>query len=746
MTLLRLFRRDCAYHRNRLLALGAAAALIAAILTGALLIGDSVRGTLHDRVNRNAALLTDRLLFPFPVPTALTGGVLHAEGLLRNEELKMKNEKWRPASSDIEADRHGRNDGAEATVDTKPPYDPTTALPHHRTTVLPHHLSIHLYSLASLDLPGRDALASPALARRLNLKPGDRLSVQLATRPVIASESLMGRPPKLKQLQLLFRGVCTNAYAELSFGNPQEEALNLFVPHTLLAETLDLPPGAVNEIWQRDPVEPDDETLWALSQLVLETWNGSPILTSRAFFLPRHLRDHFPEATAGLFSFAQVLSNATDRLDYFFIGAFERGPYAVERDTAALSASLPGNFTDGATLTLYRTTGYRNITTLSHRFPAIRRIDDSAFPDPLKPAIPGLTDVDDCSLWEAGIPVDFDRVTKADEAYWDRYRSKPKLYLNFDQALALSGFDTCTLLLFPKGYDPARLRREILAALRAGPALYRREAVAETLRAKIDNGVAFAPLFLGLSLFLILSALLVLAMLLRLHWQDRAGELRLLQTYLPETPRVRRFLTLEILAFLIPGALAGLAAGCALCALQLYLLEHVWNGIVHLERLTFHARTSSFLTAFLATVLTGWVITRCSFRAATERTAPVRLNAPLQTLRQLAARLFLRKLPEHRFCLILLLLGFLGTLGVGGFGIKARGEDGFGRAYVAETALAVIPAHDAPFPEGLFPVRVHEADRADCANLLQAALPTVYGCDLHALTGETDYLPSGGAA
>ena len=86
MTLLRLFRRDCAYHRNRLLALGAAAALIAAILTGALLIGDSVRGTLHDRVNRNAALLTDRLLFPFPVPTALTGGVLHSEGLLRNEE------------------------------------------------------------------------------------------------------------------------------------------------------------------------------------------------------------------------------------------------------------------------------------------------------------------------------------------------------------------------------------------------------------------------------------------------------------------------------------------------------------------------------------------------------------------------------------------------------------------------------------------------------------------------------------
>ena len=80
MTFLRLFRRDCVYYRKAFLALAAGAALISAILTGALLIGDSVRGTLHDRVNRNTAFLSERLIFPFPVETSLTGGVLHAEG------------------------------------------------------------------------------------------------------------------------------------------------------------------------------------------------------------------------------------------------------------------------------------------------------------------------------------------------------------------------------------------------------------------------------------------------------------------------------------------------------------------------------------------------------------------------------------------------------------------------------------------------------------------------------------------
>ena len=60
MTFLRLFRRDCAYYRKAFLALAASAALISAILAGALLIGDSVRGTLHDRANRNAAFMAER--------------------------------------------------------------------------------------------------------------------------------------------------------------------------------------------------------------------------------------------------------------------------------------------------------------------------------------------------------------------------------------------------------------------------------------------------------------------------------------------------------------------------------------------------------------------------------------------------------------------------------------------------------------------------------------------------------------
>ena len=107
MTFLRLFRRDCVYYRKPFLALAAGAALISAILTGALLIGDSVRGTLHDRVNRNAAVLSERLIFPFPVETSLAGGVLHAEGVITiSDHLTTKVQLYARAS---ETNLHGRD-------------------------------------------------------------------------------------------------------------------------------------------------------------------------------------------------------------------------------------------------------------------------------------------------------------------------------------------------------------------------------------------------------------------------------------------------------------------------------------------------------------------------------------------------------------------------------------------------------------------------------------------------------------
>ena len=85
-SLARLFLRDLRYHWKGFASLTAAACLICAVLTGAFLIGDSVRGTLMDHVRHNAAVARYRQRFPIPVSSPIQNGlgVLHVKGFTKD--------------------------------------------------------------------------------------------------------------------------------------------------------------------------------------------------------------------------------------------------------------------------------------------------------------------------------------------------------------------------------------------------------------------------------------------------------------------------------------------------------------------------------------------------------------------------------------------------------------------------------------------------------------------------------------
>ena len=70
-SLARLFLRDLRYHWKGFTSLTAAACLICAVLTGAFLIGDSVRGTLMDHVSANSAVARYRQRFPIALSTGI---------------------------------------------------------------------------------------------------------------------------------------------------------------------------------------------------------------------------------------------------------------------------------------------------------------------------------------------------------------------------------------------------------------------------------------------------------------------------------------------------------------------------------------------------------------------------------------------------------------------------------------------------------------------------------------------------
>jgi ABC-type antimicrobial peptide transport system permease subunit len=693
MNFIRLFRRDIIWYIKPFAALSAAACLICAVLTSALLIGESVRGTLNDNLRKDTAFVKTLLRFSTPVNIDTSGGVLHTAGFISGG---------------------------------------------FRT---------HLYAFPRENaIHGRDAYCSKALTEALKLNIGDTFTVRVQTIAAIKSEELMGIPPRLKQIRFIYKGVWNNKKADVNFENPQLRPNNLFVSHAFLAQELGLKANAVNEIWSDKKLaevrkELSDAVIWDLSQLAFERWQNRPILKSKSYYLPQKAVKACPNALKGLISFAESLSDSKNTLNYFFVGAFEGDILPVKSGCVEISSELREKFMAPLSLTCFMTDGYRRIERKTQEFSAVSTVPDSMISSILTPDIPGLTDVSDCTRWISGLPINLKRIKDEDKDYWERYKSKPKIYLNFSQAQELFAPGKCTLLVFDTNADIAGIKKRIVSELRDDPVLFHSMPVAEIMEKNIRNGIQFAPLFLGLSLFIIISGLLILLMLLKLHLFDRSAERQTLAEFVACENKIRRFYLMELLTILLPGILLGLLLGTCLCVLQLRLLEHVWNGIILIKRLNFHASPTAFIIAFAATFCSALAILAVSLRMPVRKP---RFYIPgsraIQSLCALGTLSFFRRFRQYGLCVILLLLGIIGTLGVGAFGIKVRGEDGFSYEYIAETALPVVPSFDAPFPAGGLPVRVYNADSADCSNLLQASEPTVYGCNLEKLTGKQNFL------
>ena len=692
MTHFHLFWRDVVFYRKPFAILATMACLCCAILTAALLIGDSVRGTLYDNLESQVASIQRLIRLPYPIKTDMPDGVLHAKGFA------------------------------------------------------PPGIKIELYAFQQdADIQGNDAWGNPALAKRLNLKDGDFFTVRTLTIPTIPAEELMGRPPELKQIRFRYRGIWHDARQNVNFENPQLNANNLFVNHEYLVQALGIEENAVNEIWAHNECELSDEMIWNLSRLSFSDWDDRPVLKSSAWFLPDRIRRLFPNATGGITTFAESLSDDNHQIDYFFVSAFENDIFPIEKDCAILADNVSANFPNGGKLSFFSMGAYRKLTRETASLQHIQKASDAHLGQALNPEAAGLTDVESCTDWDAGIPIDFDKVRQEDKDYWDKYKSKPKLYLNFQQAQQWFSPGKYTVLIFEKGADVSDIRQKIINELRHDNTLYRTDDIKTILANNIRNGVQFAPLFLGLSMFLIFSALLALSMMVKLHLFDRRKELAILSEY---TDGIHRFLFMEIIAILLPGIIIGSIVGTAFCRLQLWMLERFWNGVILMEQLHFHWNMTSYLLGIGLSFLPMLVIILHALRHDSSKTVKFCFCESMQidTTSRLGALSFLRRLRHYRACIIILVLGFLGTLGVGAFGIKARGEDAFGWQFVMETILPFVPSTDQPFPDEVLPVRVFTNDSADCSNVLQASVPTVYGCDLSRLTYDGDFLPKSSAA
>lgn len=206
----------------------------------------------------------------------------------------------------------------------------------------------------------------------------------------------------------------------------------------------------------------------------------------------------------------------------------------------------------------------------------------------LTPEVKGITDVESLDDWDQPFPMTLDKVTDRDDEYWDSYRATPKAFVPLAAAQAWWPSRYGTLTSIRIAPLPGRTAEESLPDIRAavlaeltpdelGLACVPIKALG--LQAA-SGSTDFSGLFIGFSLFLILSAIILVGLLFRLGLEQRVRQVGLLAALGYSPRQVSRLLLIEGAILALLGGAVGCPAAIGYAGLMVYGLKTWWIGAV----------------------------------------------------------------------------------------------------------------------------------------------------------------------
>ena len=287
----------------------------------------------------------------------------------------------------------------------------------------------------------------------------------------------------------------------------------------------------------------------------------------------------------------------------------------------------------------------------------------AADPD-LVPDYPGITQADSLFEWDPPFPIDLSLVGPRDEEYWDRHRTTPKAFLQLEagQALWESRWGKLTSLrVFPSegplGPALAAFGEELRASLDpigsgvGGFGVYPARALA--VEASV-GATDFGEYFTYFSFFLVVSALLLASLFFRLGVEQRLKEIGMLRALGFPPDRIRTVFWSEALVLSVAGSVVGVAGAIAYADVIMYGLRTWWVDAVGTTLLTLHVSPGSLLlgvvggmlAAVVSTALTLIALARATPRRLLSGSLPESPAGPLP--RAEAARARRPEFPERR--------------------------------------------------------------------------------------------------
>ena len=234
----------------------------------------------------------------------------------------------------------------------------------------------------------------------------------------------------------------------------------------------------------------------------------------------------------------------------------------------------------------------------------------TVYNDPdLTPTVPGVTDQDSISDWD--LPFQLDReIAKEDDLYWNEYRLTPKAFLPLADGQRLFGsrFGQTTGLRIAAGTaesaDQLRSRLTEILTPELDELGWTIRPLRQTQLAASRGTTPFDGLFLALSFFVIMAAVMLIAMLFRLGLVQRMKQFGTLMAVGWSPRRIAALALGEGLLVAAIGTIIGLAGGVLYAVGVLWALRHWWVGAVTVPFLTFHWTPVSLIVGALA----GWLV------------------------------------------------------------------------------------------------------------------------------------------
>jgi putative ABC transport system permease protein len=284
-------------------------------------------------------------------------------------------------------------------------------------------------------------------------------------------------------------------------------------------------------------------------------------------------------------------------------------------------------------------------------------LDEQSIDRDLVPDYPGLTETENIADWDPPFPVDLKRVRPRDEDYWHKYRTTPKAFIPLDAGIKLwqtrHGKFTSLRLKRNNGSDSESKLQTFKESLRTtiepvemGVSI---SAVrSEGLKAS-EGSTDFGEYFVYFSFFLVVGALLLASLFFKLGIEQRLREIGTLRAVGFSVSVVRSMFLMEGTLLSAAGSALGVVGALAYGELVMYGLRTWWVGAVGTTALTLHISALSLVGGALGGVVAAvgcilWTLRALRY-SALRNLLTGSLEASLQNKRISRTQLSVRLVP-----------------------------------------------------------------------------------------------------